>query len=379
MVEYIPAPEPRSLLPPLLACLPAGFASPRPPPALLPLLSPILRQRVQLLSSISSSSSDSWIRLLCWNPSRGEQIERIVGEASFEPHPVSGEIEIPDDVVPRYKRVDPETLRAHFPLTDYNLVVVYVWCPEDEEGGGPGWRVTEILHADSLQDETHTWTLSIGEANELRQKTILREALKHAEDEAQLINEQSDDGGDEDDDHYWAQYDDNLGRTPMRKDSPALNNPRLDAAKQHQEASDASYYSRYNEVQPAMDNDDPSVHRNEIGHSSPSGDAVGNILRQQIEQIINQNGFPRPPPAIDISALGLSHPRPQSASSRGSDAVLRLEQTAENQSTSELGVRDHISSNIRSLYRLARCTGVSGEEFRNLVQRELDRLSCGFE
>ncbi|EER28607.1 hypothetical protein CPC735_038710 [Coccidioides posadasii C735 delta SOWgp] len=384
MDDYIPAPDPRSLLPSLLACLPAGFASPRPPPVLLPLLSPILRQRVQLFSSVSPSSADSWIRLLCWNASRGEQIERIIGGASFEPHPVSGEIEIPDDIKTRYKRVDVETLRAQFPLPDYNLAPIYVWCPGDQEGGGPGWRVAEVLPLDSLQDEGHTWFGSIGEANASLQDRVLDEALKGTWDALRPYNDNNEgegegdgDGDGDEDDDYWAQYDDNLGRTPVRIQTPSRDNSRI---KQLRDTSDDSYYNRYDEVQPAMDNDDPSVDRNEVGDSSLNGDAVASVLRQQIERIAHQNGRSRTPPAVSDFAVSLSHPRPESASSQGSDAILRLERTAENQSMAEMGVREYISSNFRNLYLLARSTGIPREEFGNLVRKELDRLEyTGFE
>ncbi|EEP76667.1 predicted protein [Uncinocarpus reesii 1704] len=361
MVEYIPAPDPRSLLPPLLACLPAGFASPRPPPPLIPLLSPILRQRIQLLSSVSPSSSDSWLRLLCWNPERGQELERIVGETTFEPHPVSDV-----SILKRYG--------ACFLLAEYNLAVVYVWCPGDREGGDPGWRVTEVLPLRSPQgEEAHTWASSITEANEVREP-ILHEALADAEHEAGQSNG-VDGPDDNDDDDYWAQYDDNLGRTPVRNASPHLAHSRVDVNKQPQEASDASYYGRYDEVQPAMDHDDPSVDRSGIGSSSLDGEAVSRILRQQMEHIVRRDGRPRtPPPDVDACASSLNHPRPESASSRGSDAVLRLEQTAENQSLSEMGVRDYISSSIRNLHQLARTTGISGDEFGNLVRNELDLL-----
>ncbi|KAL9032118.1 MAG: hypothetical protein Q9180_006688, partial [Flavoplaca navasiana] len=74
----IPPPAAETLLPPLLACLPTAFASTRPPPALLPLLSPILRQRVQLLSGSTSSPSDSWLTKLTWDPTKAEGLAPVV-------------------------------------------------------------------------------------------------------------------------------------------------------------------------------------------------------------------------------------------------------------------------------------------------------------
>src|ERR1700722_5722616 len=103
MVMYIPPPAPRDLLPPLLACLPTAFASSRPPPALLPLLSPILRQRVQLLSC------ESWLPLLCWDAHAASKLPGIIENIQLEPPPVSGEVELRDVETIQYRRLDPET------------------------------------------------------------------------------------------------------------------------------------------------------------------------------------------------------------------------------------------------------------------------------
>ncbi|PGH09610.1 hypothetical protein AJ79_05666 [Helicocarpus griseus UAMH5409] len=381
MVDSIPSPDPQTLLPPLLACL-AAFASPSPPPALLPLLSPILRQRVQILSSVSQSPSDPWLRLLCWGALKAERLQNIINTASFEPHPVSGEIEIPDDDVPvSYKRLDPETLRSQLPLHEHNITVLYVWCPTDQEGGGPGWRVAEVLPGDSLKDEVETWSKSIAEANEYRQLKILREAVHEAEGESTALKiaqpqlkgpEQEED----DDDDYWAQYDNTPGRTPLQQ-SPAPNLNQNGLGPQ-QNGSD-SYFARYSEVQPALDNVDLSINPNEVGESTLNGDAIASIIQRQSEAVNadKPNGTPLFPDDHHPteSHIPLSHPRPSSASSCGSDAVSKLEQTAENQSMAEMGVKHHISSNIKSLFRLARTTGISKAEFESIVKKELDLLS----
>ncbi|KAL1958000.1 hypothetical protein VTO42DRAFT_5212 [Malbranchea cinnamomea] len=378
MVEFIPPPDPRTLLPPLLACLPAAFAASRPPPALFPLLSPILRQRVQVFTSLSpstsSSSSDTWLRLLCWDAAKAARVENIVGNTTFEPHPVSGDIEISDDLPITYKCVDQETLRSRLPLQEYNLAVVYVWCPGDHEGGNPGWRVTEIVPLESLHEENDVWLASIKEANDYRQESIIKEALKEAEALEKTAQQETPD--DDDDDAYWAQYDITPGRTPAPKTSPG---PRF-AHGTMQSTSEDSYFSRYADVQPALDNDDPSVNRDEVGESSLNGDAVARLLRRHAESISEQqrsgvSEAPRPGvlnPRAD-SGVPLNHPRPSSPSS-GSVSVSKLEETAETVSAAEVGVRQHISSNIKSLFRLARTTGISKSEFESLVMRELETL-----
>ncbi|OAX83534.1 hypothetical protein ACJ72_02109 [Emergomyces africanus] len=390
MVEYIPPPDARTLIPPLLACIAAAFASPKPPPALLPLLSPILRQRVQILSSVSQSPSDSWLRLLCWDAGKAERLQNIVDGTTFEPHPVSGEIEIPDDVPITYQRLDMETLRSQLPIPEYNLTVLYVWCPTDSEGSGPGWKVAEVFPGDALLEEAGSWSDSIREADEYRQLKILREALQEAEDneshqavpskitQTHVVEPEKED--EDDDASYWAQYDTTPGRTPLKR-TPVPTQPQSNGFTPHQIASD-SYFARYNEVQPALDNNDPSVNQSELGESTLNGETLASILQRQPEVILAE-----PPTGTALyddndsdgctstSRIPLNHPRPSSASSSGgSDTVSKLEKTAESQSLSEIGVKQHISSNIKSLFRLARTTGLSRAEFELIVRRELDCL-----
>ncbi|KAJ9297651.1 hypothetical protein DTO271G3_4426 [Paecilomyces variotii] len=353
MVEFIQPPDPRTLLPPFLACLPAAFVSNRPPPALLPLLSPILRQRVQILSS-TSSGSDSWLQLLSWDPTKAERLQSLLDGADFEPHPVSGEVELPDELPVEYKRIDQETLRSRVPLPDFNIAVLYVWCPTDQEGGGPGWRVAELLPWDGSAEDDKSWLLSIAEANEHAKEKVVQDALKQAEQVDQGLQD------DDDDDDYWAQYDNTPGRTPSIK-TPAPN----PVSSIHQPvASETSYFARYGDVQPAMDNDDPSEDKAEFGVSSLNGDTLASLLQRQVSHVGENesprvNGYAADDAKQEDIAMLLNHPRPSSTSSASSDAVAKLEQEAENQSSVETGVKQHIGSNIKSLFRLAKTTGIS--------------------
>ncbi|KKA20721.1 hypothetical protein T310_5259 [Rasamsonia emersonii CBS 393.64] len=372
MVELIPPPDPRTLLPPLLACLPAAFVSTRPPPALLPLLSPILRQRVQILSSVATSPSDCWIRLLCWGDEKADRVQSLLDGADFEPHAASGKIEVPDDLPVTYKRLDEETLHSQIVLPQYNLSVLYLWCPNDQQG--PGWRVAELLPREGPSDDDATWSTSIGEANERARERLIEEALKNAEQQesrapppqAANIN---DDDDDDDDDAYWAQYDNTPGRTPAIK-TPA---PRTFASVPA--VSEDSYFARYADVQPAMDHDDPSQDPAEVGVSSLNGNILANLLQQHAQSREAKDGQPAGQAPHDAVATMLSHPRPASTSSSGSDAVAKLEQEAESQSASEMAVKQHIGSSIKSLFRLARSTGMAREEFQSLVRTELELLN----
>ncbi|KAK5047390.1 hypothetical protein LTR16_011172, partial [Cryomyces antarcticus] len=69
----------------------------------------------------------------------------------------------------------------------------------------------------------------------------------------------------------------------------------------------------------------------------------------------------------------ISHPRPSSPSSQGS--VARLELEAASQSQMEIGVKQHISTDIKSLFRLARTAGIDRQEFERIVKTELEVLS----
>ncbi|CDM30888.1 hypothetical protein CBS147339_389 [Penicillium roqueforti] len=370
MVELINPPETRELLPPLLACLPLAFVSPRAPPALLPLLSPILRQRVGVLSSLSTSSTESWLQLLCWEAGKAERLQRVIDGATFEPHPVSGEIELPDELPVTYKRIDDETLKAQVPLAEYSLTVVYLWCPTDEEGGGRGWRVAELLPREGAAEDDDKWASSIWEANVQAKDQLLTDILKAAEEEKSPENSMEND--DDDDDDYWAQYDSTPGaKTPAPPAASSKPGP--------SHLSEQSYFSQYGDVQPAMDNHDPTEEQPEVGPSSLNGDMLANLLRRQVNGVNSddeprKNGYAPDHIPSDKAAQDLNHPRPASASSGSSDAIAKLEHEAESRSTCEVGVKQHIGTSIKSLFRLAKVTGMSRGEFQALVSMELELL-----
>ncbi|KAJ5612675.1 hypothetical protein N7510_005869 [Penicillium lagena] len=376
MVELISPPDSRALLPPLLACLPTAFVSPLPPPALLPLLSPILRQRVQILTSVATSSTESWLRLLCWDADKAEHLQRIVGGTVFEPHPVSGEIELPDDLPVSYKRVDDETLRALLVVPEYSLAVIYLWCSTDEQGGGPGWRVAELLPREGPATDESTWAPSIGEANVQAREQLMEDAISAAEREELQPQPEGKKDDDDDDDDYWAQYDATPGRTPGPNPPAAAGS----STQRPSGLSESSYFSQYADVQPAMDNHDPTEEQPEVGPTSLNGDILANLLQRKVDganstDMPRTNGYASGNMPSDAAAQALSHPRPASNSSKSSDAVARLEQEAQSQSTGEVGVKQHISTSIKSLFRLAKATGVSRAEFQEIVQTELEMLS----
>ncbi|CAE7001151.1 hypothetical protein P3342_001373 [Pyrenophora teres f. teres] len=391
--QMIPRPDSRELLPPLLACLSTASASKDVPPGLLPLLSPILRQRVQLLSSTE------WLSLLCWDQDVAGRLPQIIEKINVEPHPSSGEIEVeePDQIL--YRRSDPETLHAKLVLGEYNLIPTYLWCTGGD--GGSRWLLAELRGTADAEDGTE-WFESIAEADEagFRRKTIPgksngikpQELIIQAEP---VATEEDDDGS------YWAAYDQTPGRTPQPQRSPA---PRASSTTQiGPTQSELEYFARYaSEVQPALDAHDPDEENPAAGESTLNGNALSYNRVPQTEPLetsnLGPNGYDSSmPPAytnnLNAGAIHgndsavhfessaqdqgtatneLSHPRPSSSAS--SNSVERLERKAQDSSQAELAIKQHISTDIKSLFRLARASGIDREEFERIIQRELEVL-----
>ncbi|KAG9238265.1 hypothetical protein BJ875DRAFT_63281 [Amylocarpus encephaloides] len=368
MQPTIYPPRTQELLAPLLGALPAAAISKEPPSALLPSLSPILRQRVQLLSA---SGSDPWLCLLCYDQSKSQKLEQATKNEALEPHPVSGEVEVDweYDVDIQFKRIDEETLQALITLSPFDLAVKLVWCVNDELGGGDGWRIGEV----TVPEGTTSW----GEKNipsaedEFESRTKNTEThMSNGTTGGSLLTPDADEG---DDDDYWASYDRTPSRTPA-KHSPAPPGTENTA---RAPADEADYYAQYGSVQAAMDNHDPDeAHQN--------GDVETSLGREEITKELHQQYYSppqyssasqsRPSEPVNPDVL---HPRPSSSTgSIGSDTVARLERQAANTlaEQSETAIKQHISTSMKSLYRLAKVGGIDNKEFERLVKTELDCL-----
>lgn len=384
-MQQPPVPEARDLLPPLLACLPTTFASPHPPPALLPLLAPILRQRLTYLGT--STSRDGWVRLLCWNSEQATKLPGIVEQLDLEPHPVSGEVEIDDVETVRYCRVDDETLRARLEVEQFSLLPVYVWCENDEHGQtGPGWKLAELRALEDLEDGK-TWFDTALEAN----RAFASQSRKASRSGPSTIAQSNEVEQDEDD--YWAAYDRTPGRTPSLQQTPAPRDARPPLPN-----VESDYYARYEaEVQPALDSHDPDEEHEEIGQTT----LLGTQQRERIPTAPPTDDdrpawekalYPHAPtaraPHDSAIATSLSQsihselnmPRPISPAS-SMRSIEKLEEQAaamsddSTNSRAEMGVRQHISTDIKSLFRLAKSTGMNRKEFERVVKRELEVLT----
>ena len=376
MVQITSTADPRYLIAPLLACMSIASASRSPPPALLPLLSPILRQRVQLLSATATGHSESWLQLLCWDSAQASNLTDIIESSSFEPHPVSGEVELGEVAQVQYRRLDEESFHSRIRLVDIGIVVIHLWCEGDQEGGGTGWRVSEVQPLSSLTssvDRNLLWWDTILEADEKARNNSKRHLSESETASSTLcscasthIQEEKID----DDDDYWSQYDNTPARTPAAKYSPTLDINQNGTKDNASVASDAEYYAQYAHVQPAMENHDPSEENEHIGQSTLNGNALMSTMTMS-------EGTPAPASGNRVSEE-IVHTRPSSSSSSIS-AVVRLEDSAATQSHGEIVVQQHITTSMKSLFRLARGIGMEKEEFDRLVRNELSTLSITME
>jgi hypothetical protein len=364
------------LLGPLLASLPAAAVSTQPPTALLPLLSPILRQRVQLLAG---AGPEAWLSLLCYDSSKTSLLQKAARNERLEPHPVSGEIELDweTELTIIYRRVDKETLQALATLLDLGISVQLVWCVNDEVGGEDGWRIGEV---GILDKPDITWgQTSIAEAEVSFAKSQAQQITILTSSQPLYVPEEEDD---DDDDDYWAQYDKTPGgHTPAPKEDTAASTPLTSA--ESTRADEDSYYAKYESVQPALDNHDPD-------EAQQNGEIETTLGRDEITRELQQNLSPTLhselsdgsmawlEPLSHIKAIemdGLAQPRPSSSSvSSGSDTVARLEKKAEGREQSEVGIKQHIGTSVKSLFRLARAAGIERHEFNRLIRTELECL-----
>ncbi|KAF2132849.1 hypothetical protein P153DRAFT_284209 [Dothidotthia symphoricarpi CBS 119687] len=377
--QFVPPPDSRELLPPLLACLSTARASKQTPPGLLPLLSPILRQRVQLLSS------DEWLSLLCWDKEAGSRLPQTIEKIHVEPHPSSGEIEVEEPDQTLYRRSDPETLHSRLVLGEFGLIPTYLWCTGGE--GGSRWLLAELRGAQDAEDGTE-WFTNISEADEagFRRKPAKRSEVVAERETLQPEPAREEEG---DDDAYWAAYDQTPAQTPHLKRSPAPQ-----AASRTQVGptqSELEYFARYaQEVQPALDAHDPDEENIAPGESTLNGNTLDYSREPQVEPLetsnLGPNGYDSslPPPYANVNLDAyesqresieddaLNHPRPSSSAS--SKSVERLERQARNSSQAELAIKQHISTDIKSLFRLAKASGIDREEFERIIMRELEVL-----
>lgn len=347
---------------------------------------------------LSSSSNDPWLRLLTYDKTKETRLSEVARSDRLEPHPVSGEVELDMDydVQTQYRRIDEETLQALVVLKEFELLFRLVYCINDEAGGGDGWRVGEV----SVPDEQNAFVSFAGYTTLIEAEKAFGEKNSSTVPSTPRVpstsHQAAQDEEDEDDDDYWARYDATPARTPQPKQSPAPGTSQQTQSRAllHDVVdADDAYYAQYDSVQPAMDNHDPDEAQvaDQLGQPAPpplglqysphnknnnmtGGDASEDTNESNSSWTLAPSPVARSQDEEERTAA-LAHPRPDSsASSKGSNTVLKLEEQAGRQEQSEFGVKQHLSRSIRSLFLLSRAAGIDREEFERLVKSELDVL-----
>ncbi|KAI0409612.1 hypothetical protein F4802DRAFT_152672 [Xylaria palmicola] len=386
-VSPIGPPDIQQAIGPLIPALRAAAVSLQPAESVLPLLTPILRQRVQLLSF--SSTNDPWIRLLCYDTSRVPKLTEIAQGERLEPHPVSGEVEIDwdYDAETRFRRLDGETLQALVALRDLELAFRLVYCTVDE--GVEGWKVGEVTVPDTPSPfSSFGGTSTIAEADRQYKESKQPKATPVSTANAFLKPHNgyaAGQEGEDDDDDYWARYDATPGtKTPATKRSPAPQSTRA----WNTTSNEDDYFAQYDDVQPAMDNHDPDEEvnvdaspplgfRSSATDATPSGHGEGEVAENGIKGSWMLTEPPRSssPHSGSGDEPSLVHPLPRPASSAGSSAsVEKLETAAARQEQNDFSIKQHVSRSIKSLFLLSRASGIDREEFERIVQTEMDTL-----
>ncbi|KAI7289711.1 hypothetical protein KC352_g3583, partial [Hortaea werneckii] len=292
-----------------------------------------------------------------------------------------------------------ETLQARLEVEQFDLLPIYVWCENDEHGGtGPGWKLTELRCLEDLDDGT-PWFDTASEANDAAQTRSTAAPQTTNGPNGNPTLSVPDEADDDDDDDYWNAYDRTPSQTPGQNPSPAPAQPPTSITRGRTQ-SETEYFSRYGEVQPALDTHDPDEDNPALtSDSTLTGDA---LLRAQARHLETSGTIPpnlNPSTSQDQASnkphdsafasldRSLEMPRPLSpGSSSGSreSHVGRLEQEAEamgrgggggaGNESAQRAIKQHISTDIKSLFRLARSAGMKRGEFEEVVRRELSVL-----
>lgn len=305
-----------------------------------------------------------------------QDLVHLVSESdAFELHPISGEIEIGSIEPLKYRRLDEDTLQARIAANETGLTVLVLWCDDDLDAAGTKWCVTEVRPYDDRDgvNSSH-WCSSIAEAEEQANQRAFDEAVREERPGTAATAQENERTPTNEDDNYWAQYDNMPAETPAERPVPPDRNTTQDG--RQRSASEADYFSRYGDVQPEMDNDDPSQDKEAIGHSTLNGNVVVPSSRTGSALPRQQMGHPRTTAQTTLRPPEneLSHPTAEFPPS-GNEAVIRLEHMANTQSIADPAVKAHVGTSIKSLHRLCKGTGMTTPEFEDLVQTELQALS----
>lgn len=335
-----------------------------------------------------------WLPLLSYNEENGTQLlSKVVALEMLEPHPVSGEVELDIDlrnISKEYMRLDEETMVVKIEIGELGMEVRGTYCLNDKEGGGSGWRISEIgTIGTSFRGEGifEGWTHSPSAAEE-----VWRIRIKNKQEAPKINGYENKQEREEDDDAaYWAQYDNENSSTPAPPAQPSPA-PAPFGMKSGGNAEE-DYYNSYGSVQPAMDGHDPdeavegvdsglgSHHVQQYNHTTPAQHQQDTNIVQPRPHSSSHSSTSSGARSAIVSAL---EEKAEADSIQHSPVVvspLHLSPSSrpsvDRETQSEVAIRQHISTSLKSMYRLARATGMDRESFRELVEREA--VLCGVE
>ena len=149
---------------------------------------------------------------------------------------------------------------------------------------------------------------------------------------------------------------------------------------ERQSKGEEAYFERYNDVQPALDKDDepedvndsPKYEAPDVRQILYSGAAVASAVRDaKLGPLTVVN---RSPGEVDESDDEVTEPQ-TSLTTTDQTSVEGLGNAAVQQSNSQFAFRQHVGSNIRSLFNLSRTMGIERVEFEQLISTEVASLS----
>ncbi|KAI5817121.1 hypothetical protein BZA77DRAFT_310876 [Pyronema omphalodes] len=372
-----PPPVPDLLLPPLLSLLPSSL-TPSLPTSLLPLLTPILRNRLKLLTTPTSP----WALLLTWNSTHATHLHQHLSTVDLC-SPASG-------ILLGFLRLDAETLKAAVEIPDLGLVVVYLWSPNDPDGEDDDWRILDVVCAEDIEGDWYDTIDAAEKKFSSSSSSLSGTQTNGSRTLAPLgVSLSSPPPAEEDDeDDYWAQYDRSSAATP--------------AVREENQMPEEDYFKMYDDVTPALDGPSPYgptsapglegyadtgvglVYPAPLGSGSPRhSDAHSDAEAEAAKYSPITSTTTSTPPTTYSAPHALSpshshsHSPSLSATASGmhpSDLVRKMEESASLQTQMETAVKQHVATSVKSLYRLAKVSGIGREEFTELVNMELQVL-----
>ncbi|RVD88853.1 uncharacterized protein DFL_003024 [Arthrobotrys flagrans] len=364
MVASISPPILSTLLPSFLSHLPTSFASPKPPPSLPPLLTPLLRSRLTHLS-FNLTAENSWLSLLTWSsiPSDSQTLQDHLASQDyyFLHQPPS-----PNTFVNKgYRRLDGETVQCLVEVTELEVVVLYQFVGDDitsEDGEvGNAWKVhderTEKQQGEEEDDDDDYWG-------------------RYDDEETESV------AGDEDTRPPVVQHQHTQPQSHVQIAASMLARRVLQEQTQEEEddKEEEEYYARYANVEPVLDNPGPTTgegldRRSSISTNHTSTSATFDAQATSTPLTAFTHPSTKVSPVITATTLtnnASHHPKPEPATAK--KIVAGLESAAEVHTQSEVAIQQHVSTSIKSLYRLWKAGGMDGEEFGKFLAREVEVL-----